>query len=125
MKSSAVRRIGCGTATIAEGNATEFQNTPLVNTEVAIATDTSAAPQTAAPRDRVTSDLRVIQDSFRAVSRAVLPVVAEINVVDIVERPAQSVSPFDFFFGSRGMGTTPPSQESQVPSVVEPIRPRE
>jgi Do/DeqQ family serine protease len=47
--------------------------------------------------------LENIQNSFRAVAQKVLPSVVEVNVVDVVKRPAQKLeSPFEFFFGPRG-----------------------
>lgn len=40
-----------------------------------------------------------LQQAFRDVSAEVLPVVVEINVVDVVEQEIRSDSPFGFFFG--------------------------
>jgi serine protease Do len=47
--------------------------------------------------------LETIQSTLRAVAQKVQPTVVEVNVVDVVKRPAQRFeSPFEFFFGPRG-----------------------
>jgi Do/DeqQ family serine protease len=53
-------------------------------------------------QDRTTvSAAEALQYSFRGVAEQVLPVVVEIDVVDVVEQNVPR-SPFDFFFGPRG-----------------------
>jgi len=49
-----------------------------------------------------------LQESFRQVAQKVLPVVVEVNVVEVIRQPApDGMNPFDFFFGpdpDRGEG---------------------
>ena len=46
------------------------------------------------------SELQIIQESFRSVAQKVLPVVVQVDVVDVVKQTvSRSESPFDFFFG--------------------------
>ncbi len=57
---------------------------------------------TEAPKEResvpeVSGDL----PSFRKVAENVLPVVVEINVVEVIEQQGRNFSPWDFFFGER------------------------
>jgi len=54
-----------------------------------------------------------LPQSFRGVAAAVLPVVVEVNVVDLVKQNVQQMpSPFDFFFGN-------PNQQRQAPQTKE------
>ena len=55
------------------------------------------------------SALEAMQYSFREVAAKVLPVVVEIDVVDIVEQDVPR-SPFDFFFGPRDRGGDSPRE---------------
>jgi len=58
------------------------------------------------------SALEDIQSSFRAVAQNALPVVVEINVVEIVEQTLpRTLSPWDFFFGPSPDGETPEERE--------------
>lgn len=56
------------------------------------------APREVPPAD--TSSARSLQTSFRQVAAEVLPVIVEVNVVEVVrQQMPDSISPFDFFFG--------------------------
>lgn len=57
---------------------------------------------------------RDLQNTFRAVSAEVLPVVVQVNTVDIVER--RTVNPFEFFF------RFPNSPEDSEPFEMHPFR---
>ncbi len=57
---------------------------------------------------------RDLQNTFRAVSAEVLPVVVQVNTVDIVER--RTVNPFEFFF------RFPNSPEDNEPFDMQPFR---
>ena len=52
-----------------------------------------------------------LQNSFREVSAEVLPVVVEVDTVNIIER--RSINPFEFFFRFPGTPQQPDSQPSQ------------
>ena len=61
-----------------------------------------ATAQESVPTITTSSDMDILemyQNTFRGVARKVLPVVVEVNVVEIV-RQSTSRSPFDFFFGA-------------------------
>jgi serine protease Do len=51
--------------------------------------------------------LEAIQNQNRYVAQQVLPVVVEVNVVDIIQQNTQAISPFSFFFGPQGNNTQP------------------
>jgi len=54
-----------------------------------------------------TSVLEALQNQNRYVAQQVLPVVVEVNVVDIIKQNTQSISPFNFFFGPQGNNSQP------------------
>ena len=57
-------------------------------------------------------DIEVLQHSFREVSQKVLPIVVEIDVVDVVkQKVSEFASPFDFFFGPQDGQKRPQEQE--------------
>ena len=62
----------------------------------------SQASYASSPSDL--SALEALQNQFRVVAEQVLPVVVEVNVVDVVRAGADSRSPFNFF-GQRNDGT--------------------
>jgi serine protease Do len=65
--------------------------------------DPADAPVTEHPKDVPPADLSTaysLQDSFRNVAENVLPVVVEVNVVEVIkQKTPQFSSPFDFLFG--------------------------
>lgn len=57
--------------------------------------------------------IKDLQQAYRDLSEEVLPVVVQVNTVDIVER--RSLNPFDFFFRS-------PNEEDKEPFETQPFR---
>jgi len=60
-----------------------------------------------------------LQQAFRDVSAEVLPVVVEINVVDVVEQEIHSDSPFGFFFGWPFQEESPQADPDSKPQTRE------
>ena len=59
-----------------------------------------------------------LQDSFRQVAEKVLPVVVEVNVVEVVRQQMPEFgSPFDFFFGPRDNQQQPQEREFRRPGL--------
>ncbi len=92
-----------------------IQNRTQLTAPGVTATETSGSPETVQqiipqnpPQDNrpvITLSPLEMQQSFRSVAQNVLPVVVEVNVVEVVRQtvPAFS-SPFDFFFGNPPKG---------------------
>ncbi|MFP4562184.1 MAG: Do family serine endopeptidase [Spirochaetia bacterium] len=82
------------------------------------------APQQPVPLDRdpvpeaSVESAYSLQDSFRQVAEAVLPVVVEVNVVEVVRQQLPEFgSPFDFFFGPRDNQQDPQEREFRRPGL--------
>jgi len=72
---------------------------------------TEAAVSEAVP----TGSIEALQQTFRGVSQKVLPVVVEIDVVDVVKQQVpQFQSPFDFFFGPKEGNKGPQEREFKL-----------
>ncbi len=69
-------------------------------------------PPTANPQEGL-SVLEAMQNQNRYVAQQVLPVVVEVNVVDIIRQDTTAISPFNFFFGPHNGGNTQPREFRQ------------
>ena len=61
--------------------------------------------------------LRNIQYSFRQVADIALPVVTEINVVEVIEQERRPFSPFEYFFGPNPRQESPQEREFRRPGL--------
>ena len=69
------------------------------------------------PMPKVLVSPEDLQNSFRAVAERVLPVVIEINTIEVIKQSAsQFSSPFEFFFGPQG-NQQPSEQEFRRPGL--------
>ncbi len=76
--------------------------------------ETQNAPERREPREvppADTSSAYDLQTSFRQVASEVLPVIVEVNVVEVINQQIpDSMSPFDFFFGPNPDNDTQPKE---------------